>query len=86
MRLTADLITNSLSYINPLLERELDLRGAFFISPVTVAANPPAGHKIPAIENLGVAGVRAPPPLNNQGRDANERNRAKTQSTSQTTQ
>jgi len=39
MRLTADLITNSLSYINPLLERELDLRG----------------HKIPIIENLGVA-------------------------------
>jgi hypothetical protein len=27
MRLTAELITNSLSYINPLLERELDLRG-----------------------------------------------------------
>ena len=29
MRLTADLIQNSLSYINPLLERELDLRGVF---------------------------------------------------------
>ncbi|KAF2396559.1 L domain-like protein [Trichodelitschia bisporula] len=43
MRLTADLIQNSLSYINPLKERELDLRGAT------------AGHKIPAIENLGVA-------------------------------
>ncbi|KAL8347312.1 hypothetical protein RB601_003189 [Gaeumannomyces tritici] len=40
MRLTADLINNSLSYINPLKERELDLRG----------------HRIPAIENLGVAG------------------------------
>ncbi|EKD21728.1 uncharacterized protein L3040_004950 [Drepanopeziza brunnea f. sp. 'multigermtubi'] len=40
MRLTADLIHNSLSYLNPLKERELDLRG----------------HKIPAIENLGVAG------------------------------
>ncbi|EON60879.1 hypothetical protein W97_00089 [Coniosporium apollinis CBS 100218] len=39
MRLTADLINSSLSYINPLTERELDLRG----------------HKIPAIENLGVA-------------------------------
>jgi U2 small nuclear ribonucleoprotein A' len=39
MRLTADLIQNSLSYINPLTERELDLRG----------------HKIPAIENLGAA-------------------------------
>ncbi|KAK0620391.1 leucine-rich repeat-domain-containing protein [Immersiella caudata] len=40
MRLTADLISNSLSYLNPLKERELDLRG----------------HRIPAIENLGVAG------------------------------
>ncbi|KAK0119781.1 U2 snRNP complex subunit [Cadophora gregata] len=40
MRLTADLIQSSLSYLNPLKERELDLRG----------------HKIPAIENLGVAG------------------------------
>ncbi|KAI9828067.1 MAG: U2 snRNP complex subunit [Thelocarpon impressellum] len=39
MRLTADLIQASLSYLNPLKERELDLRG----------------HKIPAIENLGVA-------------------------------
>jgi len=28
MRLTADLVQNSLSYINPLTERELDLRGA----------------------------------------------------------
>ncbi|EAA33128.1 U2 small nuclear ribonucleo protein A [Neurospora crassa] len=40
MRLTADLINNSLSYLNPLKEREIDLRG----------------HRIPAIENLGVAG------------------------------
>ncbi|RPA88046.1 L domain-like protein [Ascobolus immersus RN42] len=39
MRLTAELIGSSLSYLNPLKERELDLRG----------------HKIPAIENLGVA-------------------------------
>lgn len=28
MRLTADLIQSSLSYLNPLKERELDLRGA----------------------------------------------------------
>ncbi|KAI8161854.1 putative serine/threonine-protein kinase VPS15 [Colletotrichum sp. SAR 10_86] len=40
MRLTAELIRDSLSYLNPLKERELDLRG----------------HRIPAIENLGVAG------------------------------
>jgi len=39
MRLTAELVKNSLSYNNPLNERELDLRG----------------HKIPNIENLGVA-------------------------------
>ncbi|KAI9774271.1 MAG: U2 snRNP complex subunit [Geoglossum simile] len=39
MRLTAELIQSSLSYLNPLKERELDLRG----------------HKIPTIENLGVA-------------------------------
>ncbi|RHZ74023.1 U2 snRNP complex subunit [Aspergillus turcosus] len=39
MRLTVELIQNSLSYINPLKDRELDLRG----------------HKIPTIENLGVA-------------------------------
>ncbi|CAK4034900.1 u2 small nuclear ribonucleo a [Lecanosticta acicola] len=39
MRLTAELINSSLSYNNPLNERELDLRG----------------HKIPGIENLGVA-------------------------------
>jgi hypothetical protein len=29
MRLTVELIQNSLSYINPLKDRELDLRGAF---------------------------------------------------------
>ncbi|KAG5920558.1 U2 snRNP complex subunit [Claviceps capensis] len=40
MRLTAELIHDALSYLNPLKERELDLRG----------------HRIPAIENLGVAG------------------------------
>ncbi|KAK5160463.1 U2 snRNP complex subunit [Recurvomyces mirabilis] len=44
MRLTAELINNShKGYLNPLKERELDLRG----------------HKIPAIENLGVAGDHA---------------------------
>ncbi|OJD16789.1 U2 small nuclear ribonucleoprotein A' [Emergomyces pasteurianus Ep9510] len=39
MRLTVELIQDSLSYLNPLKERELDLRG----------------HKIPAIENMGAA-------------------------------
>ncbi|KAF1919742.1 small nuclear ribonucleo protein U2, A [Ampelomyces quisqualis] len=39
MRLTTDVINNSLSFINCLTERELDLRG----------------HKISAIENMGAA-------------------------------
>jgi hypothetical protein len=29
MRLTAELVQSSLSYLNPLKERELDLRGAY---------------------------------------------------------
>ncbi|KAH9908643.1 L domain-like protein [Xylariomycetidae sp. FL2044] len=40
MRLTAELLHNSPSWLNALKERELELRG----------------HRIPAIENLGVAG------------------------------
>ncbi|KAI8947750.1 L domain-like protein [Xylaria longipes] len=40
MRLTAELLQNSPSWLNALKERELDLRG----------------HRIPVIENLGVAG------------------------------
>ncbi|RPA96004.1 L domain-like protein [Choiromyces venosus 120613-1] len=40
MRLTTELLQGAHSYLNPLNDRELDLRG----------------HKIPAIENLGVAG------------------------------
>lgn len=47
MRLTAELIHDSLSYLNPLKERELDLRG----------------HKIPAVENLGVAKVTITSPI-----------------------
>ncbi|TKX27653.1 U2 small nuclear ribonucleoprotein A [Elsinoe australis] len=39
MRLTSDLISDSNTYLNPLKERELDLRG----------------NKIPQIENLGLA-------------------------------
>ncbi|KAJ8124760.1 hypothetical protein O1611_g8881 [Lasiodiplodia mahajangana] len=42
MRLTAELLQNSPSWLNALKERELDLRG----------------HRIPAIENLGVAGAQ----------------------------
>ncbi|CAZ84018.1 unnamed protein product [Tuber melanosporum] len=42
MRLTTELLQAAHSYLNPLNDRELDLRG----------------HKIPAIENLGVAATR----------------------------
>lgn len=72
-RLTAELIQHSLSYLNPLKERELDLRGEFFytlkrtwyytwaplISNFFCSYSGNAGHKIPAIENLGVAKVCA---------------------------
>ncbi|KAG5438558.1 hypothetical protein PCANB_002662 [Pneumocystis canis] len=46
MRLNIDLLNNAPSFINPVKERELDLRGSknYII----------LGHKIPAIENLGV--------------------------------
>jgi U2 small nuclear ribonucleoprotein A' len=74
MRLTVELIQNSLSYINPLTDRELDLRGAFQYHPSTwkgqilhpwkkelhshrLYALSRIGHKIPAIENLGIAKV-----------------------------
>ncbi|KAI5799598.1 leucine-rich repeat-domain-containing protein [Pyronema domesticum] len=40
MRLTTELLSQAPSFLNPINDRELDLRG----------------HKIPAIENLGVAG------------------------------
>ncbi|KAG7134272.1 hypothetical protein HYQ46_009145 [Verticillium longisporum] len=55
MRLTAELIKDSLSYLNPLKERELDLRARID----SEAPSPGAcetGHRIPAIENLGAAG------------------------------
>jgi U2 small nuclear ribonucleoprotein A' len=72
MRLTAELIQNSLSYLNPLNERELDLRGKSHLPIPTPLApkihspklptypipttNPPfPGHKIPILENLGIA-------------------------------
>ncbi|KAG0153119.1 hypothetical protein PDIDSM_2078 [Penicillium digitatum] len=58
MRLTAELIQSSLTYINPLTDRELDLRGATlmiksWIDIVFLCGR--VGHKIPAIENLGIA-------------------------------
>ncbi|KAK0672684.1 putative U2 small nuclear ribonucleoprotein A [Cercophora samala] len=52
MRLTPDLITSSLSYLNPLKEREIDLRARLTYHDPTHLK----GHRIPAIENLAVAG------------------------------
>ncbi|KAJ5279282.1 U2 small nuclear ribonucleoprotein A [Penicillium angulare] len=52
MRLTVELIQNSLSYINPLTDRELDLRELHSYRLYTLGR---VGHKIPAIENLGIA-------------------------------
>ncbi|KAJ5242744.1 uncharacterized protein N7469_001071 [Penicillium citrinum] len=51
MRLTVELIQNSLSYINPLKDRELDLREGWIKHRIASRI----GHKIPAIENLGIA-------------------------------
>ncbi len=36
MRLTAELLTTSLSYLNPLKERELDLRGKLPTTPISL--------------------------------------------------
>ncbi|KAJ5629495.1 U2 small nuclear ribonucleoprotein A [Penicillium herquei] len=52
MRLTVELIQNSLSYINPLTDRELDLRE---LHSHRLSPSSRVGHKIPAIENLGIA-------------------------------
>lgn len=48
VRLTTELVAKAPSYINPVKDRELDLRG----------------NRIPQIENLGVSKVRFPIPLN----------------------
>ncbi|KAM7200072.1 Leucine-rich repeat domain containing protein [Naviculisporaceae sp. PSN 640] len=55
VRLTADLINNSLTYLNPLKEREIDLRDEQLIRTILLFRRN-TGHRIPAIENLGVAG------------------------------
>lgn len=51
--LSADLISRSPSYVNPLKDRELDLRGIFEKSLVFFFQLCCVGNKIPAIENLG---------------------------------
>ena len=62
MKLTPELLAVSPPALNPLKERQLDLRGAPFFD--TDIWDPLwsdtfcLGHKIPAIENLGVTKVR----------------------------
>ena len=63
MKLTPELIASCPSYLNPLKDRQLDLRGE--IGRVLVLLDlpiilRPLGHKIPAIENLGVTKVCTP--------------------------
>jgi U2 small nuclear ribonucleoprotein A' len=61
MKLTPELLAQAPSTINPVKERQLDLRGMFTEilhcdrSPTATATT---GYKIPAIENLGVTKVR----------------------------
>jgi U2 small nuclear ribonucleoprotein A' len=62
MRLTADFIKASPTYLNPLKEREISFRGkserpdemGLQRADTTLHAPSLAGNKIPAIENLGV--------------------------------
>ncbi|KAJ8920029.1 hypothetical protein NQ315_011679 [Exocentrus adspersus] len=61
VKLTAELIQNSMQYINPVKDRELDLRGKLRLKfEVIDAANKlkyyVAGYRIPEIENLGATG------------------------------
>lgn len=53
MRLTLDLIEHATSFMNPLGERELDLRGTKKMSCVYGYCNFWVANKIPGIENLG---------------------------------
>jgi U2 small nuclear ribonucleoprotein A' len=48
VRLTTEVVAKAPSHINPVKDRELDLRG----------------KRIPQIENLGVSKVHSPSPLN----------------------
>jgi U2 small nuclear ribonucleoprotein A' len=60
MKLTPELLAQASASINPVKERQLDLRG---MSHTKFACNRSptiiSGYKIPAIENIGVTKVRA---------------------------
>ena len=59
MKLTPELLAQASSTINPVKERQLDLRGKLTensrCDPSSIVIS---GYKIPAIENLGVTKVR----------------------------
>lgn len=65
MKLTADLLSNSVSQINALGDRELVLRGMLVMMMVKARVyssyllHATLGLKIPAIENLGVTKVNS---------------------------
>lgn len=59
MKLTPELLGQASSALNPVKERQLDLRGKS--TDVRVSTHPltaVSGYKIPVIENLGVTKVR----------------------------
>ena len=61
MKLTPELIAQAPSALNPLKERQLDLRGeSNFYLTHTYKSQMLTGHKIPAVENLGITKVLFP--------------------------
>lgn len=58
MKLTPELLAQAPASLNPSKERQLDLRGVINHCHDVAIAQPSAGYKIPAIENLGVTRVR----------------------------
>jgi U2 small nuclear ribonucleoprotein A' len=59
MKLTPELLTQAPSSLNPIKERQLDLRGKSYTCVCILANRSVPGYKIPAIENLGVTKVGA---------------------------
>lgn len=54
VKLTPELLAQAPSAINPIKERQLDLRGESATSMSRVSLMRRKGYKIPTIENLGV--------------------------------
>ena len=55
VKLTPELLAQAPSAINPIRERQLDLRGESATSISQVSLMHRKGYKIPTIENLGVS-------------------------------